>query len=152
MVETARDLVDIPVVSSYSPVMEEAVKQGSRIGIIASVPATLRDSDFYLHRTAAEQGRSIETELCLAEELIPLIRTQGEAAFQVRLEELVNGLASGGDGAGGVNAVLLGQFSMSTALARLQASCPVPVLSGPHSSAKKLKELMSVPAWPGLND
>ena len=149
MVETARDLMDIPVVSSYSPVMEEAVQQGSRIGIIASVPATLRDSDFYLHRTAAEQGRYIETKLCLAEELIPLIRTQGEEAFQVRLEELVNELASGGDG---VDAVLLGQFSMSTALARLQTSCPVPVLAGPHSSAKKLKELMSVPAWPGLND
>jgi Asp/Glu/hydantoin racemase len=138
VVETARDLVDIPVVSSFSPVMEEAVRQGSRIGIIASVPATLRDSDFYLHRTAAEYGRSIETELCLAEELIPLLRTQGEAAFQTRLQGLVNELTPK------VDAVLLGQFSMSTALTRLQAICPVPVLSGPHSSAKKLKELMSV--------
>ena len=138
MVKTARDLVDIPVVSSFSPVMVEAVRQGSRIGIIASVPATLTDSDFYLHRTAAEYGRSIETKLCLAEELIPLLRTQGEAAFQTRLEELVNELTPK------VDAVLLGQFSMSTALTRLQAICPVPVLSGPHSSAKKLKELMSV--------
>ena len=146
VVETARDLVDIPVVSSYSPVMEEALKHGNRIGIIAAFPATLRDSDYYLRRAAAEQGRTVEPELCLAEELIPLLRTQGAAAFEARLEELVNGLADG------VDAVLLGQFSMATALTRLQASCPAPVLSGPHSSARKLKELLSVPAWPGLND
>ena len=146
VVETAQDLVDVPLVSSYSPVMEEAVRSGKRIGIIASVGATLRDSEYYLHRTAEEQGRSIETELCFAEELIPLFRTQGEEAFNQRLEELVNGLSDK------VDAILLGQFSMATALARLQAGCPVPVLSGPHSSAKKLKELLSVPVWPGLND
>ena len=146
VVETARDLVDVPVVSSYSPVMEEAVRQGSRIGIIASVAATLRDSEYYLHRTAGEMGRTVETKLCFAEELIPLIRTEGEEAFNRRLEELVLELSEG------VDVVLLGQFSMATALNRLQDCCPVPVLSGPHSSAKKLKELMLAPAWPGIDD
>ena len=146
VVETAKDLVDVPLVSSYSPVMEEAVRAGRRIGIIASVSATLRDSEYYLYRTAEEQGREIETELCFAEELIPLYRTQGEEAFNDRLEELVMALSER------VDVVLLGQFSMATALNRLQAVCPVPVLSGPHSSANKLKELLSVPVWPGLND
>ena len=146
VVETAKDLVDVPVVSSYSPVMEEAVKAGRRIGIIASVDATLRDSEYYLRRTAEEQGRSVETEFCFAEELMPLYRTRGEEAFNARLEELVMDLSER------VDAVLLGQFSMATALTRLQAVCPVPVLSGPHSSANKLKELLSVPVWPGLND
>ena len=146
VVETAKDLVDVPLVSSYSPVMEEAVRAGRRIGVIASVAATLRDSEYYLYRTAEEQGREIETELCFAEELIPLYRTQGEEAFNARLEELVMDLSER------VDAVLLGQFSMATALKRLQEVCPVPVLSGPHSSANKLKELLSVPVWPGLND
>lgn len=146
VVETARDLVDVPLVSSYSPVMEEAVRAGRRIGIIASVEATLRDSEYYLYRAANEQGREIETELCFAEELMPLYRREGEEAFNTRLEELVMDLAKR------VDAVLLGQFSMATALKRLQAICPVPVLSGPHSSANKLKELLSVPVWPGLND
>ncbi len=140
VVETAQDLVDIPVVSSYSPMMEDALKQGNRIGIIASFPATLRDSDYYLHRTAAEQGRTVKSELCLAEELIPLLRTQGQAAFEARLQQLVNGLADR------VDVVLLSQFSMAAALTRLQAGCATPVLSGPHSSARKLKGLLSVPA------
>ena len=109
------------MVSSYSPVMEEAVRAGRRIGIIASVSATLRDSEYYLYRTAEEQGREIKTELCFAEELIPLYRTQGEEAFNERLEELVMALSER------VDVVLLGQFSMATALNRLQAVCPVPV-------------------------
>ncbi len=146
VVDTARDLVDVPVVSSYSPVMEDAVRAGRRIGIIASGEATLRDSEYYLNRAANEQGREIETELCSAEELMPLYRTEGEEAYNARLEELVMDLAKG------VDAVLLGQFSMATALSRLQAVCPVPVLSGPHSSAAKLKALLSVPVGPGLND
>ena len=82
VVETARYLVDIPVVSSFSPVMEEAVRQGSRIGIIASVPATLRTPTSICTEPQPSMVGSIETELCLAEELIPLLRTQGEAAFQ----------------------------------------------------------------------
>jgi Asp/Glu/hydantoin racemase len=143
VVESARDLVDVPLVSSYSPVMEEAVKAGRRIGIIAAVDATLRDSEYYLSRAAEEQGREIETELCFAEELIPLYRTQGEEAFNHRLEELVMDLSER------VDVVLLGQFSMASALKRLQAVCPVPVLSGPHSSANKLKKLLAVPVCRG---
>ena len=48
VVEMASALIDVPVVSSYGPVMNEAVAIGSRIGIIASVPATLRDAEHYL--------------------------------------------------------------------------------------------------------
>ena len=56
------------------------------------------------------------------------------------------------DMSGRVDAVLLGQFSMASALNRLKEVCPVPVLSGPHSSANKLKELLAVPVSPGLSD
>lgn len=43
VVETARQLVDVPVVSSYGPVMAEAVKHGRRIGIIAKELLASRD-------------------------------------------------------------------------------------------------------------
>lgn len=42
-----------------------------------------------------------------------------------------------------VDAVLLSQFSMATALDHVTSDCPVPVLSPPHSSARRLKELLS---------
>jgi Asp/Glu/hydantoin racemase len=140
VVDTARELVDIPVISSYGPVMDEAVKCGHRVGIIASVPATLRDAEYYLCRAAAEHGVAVAPELCLAEDLIPVLRMEGESAFHSRLAEEVNRIASK------VDVVLLSQFSMASALAFLRERANVPVLSAPHSSARRLKELLSVAA------
>lgn len=138
VVETAKDLVDIPVISSYSPVMEEAVRCGSRIGIIASVPATLRDAEYYLRCAGAAHGISVEPKCHLAEDLIPVMRAEGEAGFRRRLAEEVRKLDSD------VDAVLLSQFSMAVAWEEMKAVASVPVLSAPHSSARRLKELV----WP----
>jgi Asp/Glu/hydantoin racemase len=140
MVESARELVEIPLLSSYDAVMEEAVGYGSRIGIIASVPATLRDSEYYLRRAAQQRGVGLQPQLCLAEDLITVLRQHGEEAFQRRLAEEVNRLAPE------VDAVLLSQFSFASALAYLRQETSVPVLSAPHSSARRLKELLAVPA------
>ena len=89
VVESARELVDVPVFSSYGPVMAEAVGKGPRVGIIASVPATFRDSEYYLLKAAEEKGLSIEPKLCLAEDLIPVLRTEGESGFSRRIAEEV---------------------------------------------------------------
>ena len=59
------------------------------------------------------------------------------AAFQRRLGEEVSKLAPE------VDVVLLGQFSMASALEYLRGVSPVPVLSAPHSSARRLKELLA---------
>ena len=60
-------------------------------------------------------------------------RQAGEAAFACRLAEEVSKLESH------VDAVLLTQFSMASALLHLQSTASVPVLSAPHSSARWLK-------------
>ena len=139
VVEMASTLVDVPVVSSYGPVMKEALAAGSRIGVLASVPATLRDAEFYLQETAREHSKSVETRPRLAEDLIPVLRTKGEEAFHKRLAEEVQELASD------VDAVLLSQFSMASALSHLRKVSPVPVFSAPHSSASYLKQLLLAP-------
>jgi len=71
VLDSARDLVDVPSVSSYGPVMADAVAAGPRVGLIASVPATMRNSEYYLKLAAEEAGKSVEPHLCLAEDLIP---------------------------------------------------------------------------------
>ena len=135
-VEILKELVDVPLVSSYGPVMADAVAAGPRVGIIASVPATIRDAEHYLLKEAEERNTKIETFPCLAEDLIPVLREQGEEGFQRRLAEEVNKLAPK------VDAVLFSQFSMATALDHVKSNCSVPVLSPPHSSARRLKELL----------
>ncbi len=137
VVDSAKYLIDVPLISSYGPVMAEAVAAGTRIGVIASVPATMRDSEHYLKLAADEAGKEIEPHLCLAEDLIPVMRAEGQAGLERRLEEEVLKLAPD------VDVVLLSQFSFAAALAHLKTVSPVPVLSAPHSSARALKRLLS---------
>jgi Asp/Glu/hydantoin racemase len=140
VVDTARDLVEVPVVSSYGPVMAEAAARGPRVGIIATLPATLRDAEHYLCKAADELSVAVQPKLCLAEDLISVLRKEGEEGFRRRLGEEVTRLAPQ------VDVVLLSQFSMASALAHLQGISPVPVLSAPHSSARRIKELLFKPA------
>ena len=134
--ESARDLVDIPVLSSYEAVMNEAVSYGSRIGIIASVPATIRDSEYYLRRAANQRGMAVAPVPVLDQDLMRLMNIAGQEEFRQRLADHAHRMAPD------VDAVLLSQFSMATALAHLREITDVPVLSAPHSSARRLKELL----------
>ena len=137
VVESAKDLVHVPLVSSYGPVMANAVTAGPRIGLIAAVASTMRDSKYYLHLAADEAGVEIEPQLCLAEDLITVMRAEGQSGLERRLEEEVLKIASK------VDVVLLTQFSFAAALAHLEKVSPIPVLSAPHSSARTLKKLLS---------
>jgi Asp/Glu/hydantoin racemase len=139
MVDMACGVVDVPIISSYGPVMLEAVQAGHRVGLIAAVPATLRDAGYSLQQTAQECGASMEICPRLAEDLMDVKRYEGEVAFCRRLGEEVDKLAPH------VDAVLLTQFSMASALGYLRSKAAVPVLSAPHSSARRLKELLVAP-------
>ena len=138
VVDSARDLVDVPLVSSYGPVMADAVAAGSRVGIIASVAATMRDSEYYLNLAAQEAGKEVTIVTRLAEDLIAVLRAEGQQGFERRLEEEVLALAPD------VDVVLLSQFSFASALDHLRSVSPVPVLSAPHSSARTLKRMLEV--------
>ena len=136
VVDSACDLVDVPVVSSYGPVVNEALDHGRRVGVIASVPATLRDAEYYLRRAASERSIELEPRLALAEDLIPVLRNEGVFGLERRLLEEVEALAPH------VDLVVLGQFSFATAYLQVAAKASVPVLSAPHSSARMLKRLL----------
>ena len=136
VVDSARDLVGVPLVSSYGPVVDEAVAAGRRVGVIATNEATMSDSEYYLKLAAEESGKEIRLVKRLATDLIQVLRAGGQAAFEKRLEEEVMALAPD------VDVVLLSQFSFATALEHLRGVSPVPVLSAPHSSARTLKKML----------
>ena len=136
VVDSARDLVDVPLVSSYGPVMSDAVAAGPRVGVIATNEATMSDSEYYLKLGAQEAGVEIHVTQRLATDLIQVLREGGQSAFENRLEDETLSLAKE------VDVVLLSQFSFATALEHLQKVSPVPVLSAPHSSARTLKKML----------
>ncbi len=136
VVDSARDLVDVPLVSSYGPVMAEAVAAGSRVAVIATNEATMSDSEYYLEKAARQSGKNIQVKKRLAADLIQVLREKGHQAFEHRLEQETLALSTETD------VVLLSQFSFATALEHLRKVSPVPVLSAPHSSARALKKLL----------
>ena len=83
---------------------------------------------------------TVEPKLCLAEDLVPVMRSEGEAGFRRRLVDQVKKFDSD------VDAVLLSQFSMAIAWEQLKAVASVPVLLAPHSNARRLKEPVWTPA------
>ena len=137
VVETALELVNVPVLSSYDSAMAEEVEKGPRVGVISSVPATLRDSEHYFLKAAKEKGVSIQPKLCLADDLIHVLRTDGQAGFSRRIAEEVAKLEPE------VDSVLLSQFSMAAALSHVSSVANVPILSAPHCSALAFKKLLS---------
>ena len=136
VVDSARNLVDVPLVSSYGPVMQEAVAAGPRVGVIATNAATMSDSEYYLNLAAQEADCDVYVTQRLATDLIQVLREGGQPAFEKRLEEEVLALATE------VDVVLLSQFSFATALDHLRQVSPVAVLSAPHSSARTLKKML----------
>ncbi len=136
VVDSARHLVDVPLVSSYGPVMAEAVAAGSRVGVIATNEATMSDSEHYLKLAAQEAGREVQVKKRLAADLIQVLRESGYPAFEKRLEQETLTLATEAD------VVLLSQFSFASALDYLRQISPVPILSAPHSSARTLKKML----------
>ena len=86
VVDSARDLVEVPLVSSYGPVMAEAVAAGPRVGVIATNEATMSDSEYYLEKAAREAGKNIQVKKQLATDLIQVLRENGHEAFEKRLE------------------------------------------------------------------
>ena len=96
----------------------------------------MRDAEYYLRRSATARGIELEPHLALAEDLIPVIRTEGVLGLERRLLEEVEKLAPD------VDLVVLGQFSFAAAYAQVAAKSQVPVLSAPHSSARLLKKLV----------
>ena len=137
VVDSEKNLLEIPLVSSYGPVMSDAVAAGTRIGLISSVSATLSDAEYYLRLAAQKAGTTVEPNLCLAEDLVTVMRAEGQTGLERRLEEEALKLSPE------VDAILLGQFSFAAALSHLQQVSPVPVLSAPHSSARALKTLLN---------
>ena len=138
VVDSACDLVDVPVVSSYGPVVEEALDKGTRVGVIASVPATIRDAEYYLRRSATARGVELGGLPGIGRGPDSSDTQRGSCgAGERRLVEEVEKLAPH------VDLVVLGQFSFAAAYTQVAEKATVPVLSAPHSSARLLKRLVT---------
>lgn len=132
--ERARAWTDIPVFRVDEPMAAQAVAAGPRIGVLATLPATLAPTRALLRRKADDRGSAYE----LRESVCPGAFEALRAGAPERHDGIVAAEARrlGGE----VDVLVLAQASMARVIDGLPAGeMPVPVLSSPRSGVRQLR-------------
>ena len=136
--DEAAKLVSVPVLKIDEPMVEQAVREYKRVGVIATAPTTLEPSTGLVRDKAREMGRPVEVEsvLCAGAYQAFLAGDRERADGIVR--EHLRGLMKR------VEVVLLAQASMARIAESLDAGeAAVPVLSSPRPAVRRLAEVLA---------
>ena len=124
----ARDLTPLPVLKPNEAAIEEAVKIGRKIGLLATFPGTLSSMP-------PEFPPGVEVVPCLAPGALAALDA-GDVATHDRLA------AEAAVALRDCDVVLLGQFSLARAASLVAAATGKPVVTTPGSAVAKLKRLL----------
>lgn len=128
----AREYVSIPVFNIDEPMAREAVRQGRRMGIIATVPTSPAATRRQLERAAQEAGVSISIETAVTETAFAHLQKGEIQKHNDLVHREMDRLA------GKVDVLVLGQIS----LAQIKHATRVPVLQVGHSGLAEARRLL----------
>lgn len=134
-VEHARPMIDTPLLQIDRPMMDLAVRDGRRVGLIATVPTTVPASQRLLQLAADEAGRPVEIETRLLGEAFQMLKAGNTARHNEMLIEAVDALSRE------VDAIVLAQISMS-ALEPNLGQTRVPVYNSGRTGVTRVRELL----------
>ena len=124
--------IGVPIVRVDEEMCREAVRRGSRIGVMATLPTTLEPTKNTVLRVAREAGKKVELVDCLVDGAFGLDQDQ----FKARLTEAAKAIADQ------VDVVVLAQGSMAYAEPHLEATYGKPFLGSPRFGAAELKKAL----------
>jgi Asp/Glu/hydantoin racemase len=131
-VRAARFYASIPVFNIDEPMAQQAVKQGRRIGIVATVPTSPAATVRQLERAAEQAGKEIEIQVALNEQAFQHLQRGEIDRHNELVHEEMDRLASS------VDVLALGQIS----LAQIRHQTRVPVLQVGHSGLAEARRLL----------
>ncbi len=124
--------IGVPIVRVDEEMCREAVRSGSRIGVMATLPTTLVPTMNTISRVAREAGKKIELVECLIDGAFGLDQEQ----FKTRLTEAAAGIVDK------VDIVVLAQGSMAYAAPHLEQVFGKAFLGSPAFGAAELKKAL----------
>jgi len=129
---TARNYVSIPVFNIDEPMAKEAVRLGTRLGIVGTVPTSPAATQRLLEYEASQIGKSVEIVVECDEKAFEY-RQQGDIPkHNERVHAVMDRLAEK------VDVLVLGQIS----LAQIKHETKVPVLQVGHTGFAEAKRLL----------
>jgi Asp/Glu/hydantoin racemase len=142
--ELARPMIDIPILQIDRPMMELAVMQGKRVGLLATLPSTLPSSERLLRIVAAEKNRPVEITAVLRPEAFEAVsKGDTETHNRILLEEIEKL-------SGKVDSIVMAQLSMS-ALAPHLGKTAVPVYNSGTTGFGYIREKLYGPVRDEVN-
>lgn len=134
--ELARPMINTPIAQIDRPMMELAVKQGKRIGLLATLPTTVPSSERLLNIAAGEAGKEIEVHTVLCSEAFKEYEKGNIDKHNEILLREIDKLANE------VDSIVMAQLSMS-ALAPFVKEFKVPVYNSGDTGFQRIREMMS---------
>ncbi|MDD4850122.1 MAG: aspartate/glutamate racemase family protein [Gemmiger sp.] len=131
-VQPAARYLGVPIVRVDEEMCREAVRRGSRIAVMATLPTTLTPTANTVRRVAREMGRTVTLVDCLVEGAFGL----NPDAFRARMAESAATIAAQAD------VILLAQGSMAYCEEYLAGLYGKTVLSSPRFGAAALKKAL----------
>ncbi len=133
--EYARPMIDTPLLQIDRPMMDLAVRDGNRIGLLATVPTTVPASERLLRLAAEEAGRKIDVKLRLCSEAFQILKAGNPDKHNDMLLEEIDHLS------GEVDAIVMAQVSMTALEPRLEHT-RVPVYNSGRTAFNKIRQIL----------
>lgn len=125
-VERAAKKAGVPVIRVDQPMVDRAVAEGKRIGVVATLPTTLEPTSDLVLRRAEKAGKKVELTSRLCEGAFEALM----GGDPVKHDDMI--IAALRELSGEVDVILLAQASMARAVSQMPDSeRKVPILSSP---------------------
>lgn len=134
-VELARPMINVPLLQIDRPMMDLAVNQGSRIGLLATVPTTVPASERLLYQAAADWQKEITVTTRLCSKAFDAIKYGDVELHNRLLLEEIDLLSET------VDVIVLAQVSMS-ALEPMLVHTKVPVYNSGRTGFERVRQLL----------
>jgi aspartate/glutamate racemase len=134
-VEHARPMIGIPMLQIDRPMMDLAVQDGSKVGLLATLPSTVPSSERLLRLAAKEAGKDVEVKTILSSEAFKVLRAGNPDKHNEILLDEIEKLSKE------VDAIVMAQVSMSVLEPHL-TSTRVPVYNSGRTGFSKAREIL----------
>ena len=136
-IDAAKRAVRVPVLKPNEAMLEEALAAGSDLALIATFEPSIPSLRKELEELAASRGIQLRLKTRAVPAAITALQ-KGQGAEHDRL------IAAAARDVGPCDALVLGQFSMARAAARVAMAGDCKVLTSPHSAVSRLKQIFNV--------
>ena len=133
--EHARPMINTPILNIDRPMMDLAVQQGKRVGLLGTLPSTMPSSERLLREAAADAGKEVEVVPVLCAEAFKILREGNPAKHNEILLEAIDSLSKQ------VDAIVMAQVSMSV-LEKELTSTRVPVCTSGRTGFTRAREML----------